>query len=133
MNNSIRSRLAFELVLKLKESADFRVGLQRLQNLRVLCPFWPGAHNYYTGGSLFVSTPGSDAYTTTPGGDAFASTTGESARINAGIWLTFEQDWSHWEVHTTDTPSGFTPTTSAVRVPGTARLLRERSAADSVH
>lgn len=116
MNNALRTRLQFQIVLDSQENADFRVGLQRLKNKRVLCPFWPGAHNYYNGGSVYISTLEGYVYITLDEDSVYISDTGEAPRINAGIWLTFEQDWSTWEIHTTDTPV-FTPSATAVRVP----------------
>lgn len=117
LNLTVRTRLAFQLVLTLRENTEFRVGLQRLKNRRVLCPFWAAAHRYYTGGSVYIAVPGSEVYTAVPGGEVYVSGTGEAPRINAGIWLTFEPDWSAYEVHLTDSPATIAPSLAAVRVP----------------
>ena len=42
----LRTAFNFTAFLLGDESADFRVGLQRLENKRVLCPFWPSAAPY---------------------------------------------------------------------------------------
>jgi len=117
LNLSVRTRLAFQLILSLRESAEFRVGLQRLENRRILCPFWAAAHRYYTGGSVYIAVPGSEVYTAIPGGEVYVSGTGEAPRVGAGIWLTFEPDRSAYEVHVTDAPVIMAPSLAAIRVP----------------
>lgn len=117
LNLSIRTRLAFQLVLTLRENVEFRLGLQRFENRRILCPFWPAAHRYYTGGAVYIAVPGNEVYTAVPGGEVYVSGTGEAPRVGAGIWLTFEPDWSAYEVHVSDSPAVMTPSLAAVRVP----------------
>lgn len=114
---TMRVRFEFSLFLHGDDSADFRVGLQRqsAQNRRVLCPFWPGAVNYYSGGAVYTSEAG-EFYEATGSGDIYTSSTGEGCWLPTGVWLTFEPDWSAWEIHETDTPV-FEPSTSAIRVP----------------
>jgi hypothetical protein len=112
---TLRSRFVFDLQLYQRESAEFRVALQRLANKRILCPFWPAAHNAYTGVAVYLA-PGGEVYTTDDG-SLYLGGGGELPWISSGLWLTFEQDWSHWEVHSTELPAGFTPTSTAVRVP----------------
>jgi hypothetical protein len=126
---SMHVRFDFELLLYAQESADFRVGLQRQAsaNKRVLCPFWPCATNYYSGGAVYTS-PSGEFYTATGSGAVYTSSTGEGCWLPTGVWLTFEPDFSTWEIHETDTPTGFTPTTAAVRVPLMLGIFEEAPA-----
>lgn len=112
---TLRSRFLFDLQLYQDESAEFRVALQRLKNKRVLCPFWPAAHNAYTGIAVYLA-PGGEVYTTDDG-SLYTADSGELPWVSSSLWLTFEQDWSHWEIHTSELPSGFTASSTAVRVP----------------
>jgi len=115
--DTMRVRFEFSLRLGGNDSPDFRVALQRQSaaNRRVLVPFWPGAVDYYTGGSVYTSESGE--FYTAPGGEVYTSETGEGCWVPTGAWLTFERDWSLWEIHETHPPSVITPSTTAIRVP----------------
>jgi hypothetical protein len=111
-----RIQCDFNFYLDRTEQAAFRLALQALENKRVLCPFWPAAHAHYAGGGSVYTAPDGSFYTA-PDGSYY--TTGSSATppFSTGIWLTFEPDFSAWEIHTTETPTGYNPTPIAIRVP----------------
>jgi hypothetical protein len=54
----------------------------------ILCPLWPAAIQW-----------------------------GTAARFSSGLTITWEDDWSKWEVHSSPSPSGFTPSSSAWTAP----------------
>lgn len=89
MADDVHSLFTFHLDLVGDDSAQFRVALQRLGPQRILCPFWPSLR--------FASDP--------------------VAPIQTGIWLTFEQDFSHWEIHETAAATTFAPSATAWKVP----------------
>lgn len=123
---TLRTQFDFSLLLYAVEQVEFRLALQRLENKRVLCPFWPAAAAY--GAGTFAYTDSSGAFYTDSSGATYVSTSGESSALFTGIWLTFEPDLldrllagesvgTCYEVHETDAPVSFTPTAAAVRVP----------------
>lgn len=116
LGNTLRTRLAFDLQLFERESAEFRVALQRLGGKRVLCPVWPAAHRYLTGASVYLAPDGS-AYVDEEGNPYTSPAGVTTPYLAAGVWLLFEEDWSAWAVLLGDEEPGFTPSATAVRVP----------------
>ncbi len=124
--DTMRVRFRFSLFLDRDESASFRVGLQRQSsaNRRLLVPFWPCATLYYDGGSVYTNAQG-EFYVATGSGQVYVSTSGQGCWLPTGVWLTFEPDFSAFEIHETDMPAGFTPSNQAVRVPLMLGILEE--------
>ena len=91
--HTLRTRFNFEIILFGHEQAAFRVALQRLEAKRVLCPFWPSAHLFYSIGEIVYTAPDGSFYTA-PGGEVYTGGTNSPAPMLSGIWLTFEPDYS---------------------------------------
>lgn len=113
---TLRTRFNFSILLQMEEQAAFRVALQRLEAKRVLCPFWPAAHLYSAASELVYTAPDGSFYAAL-NGSVYVNSLQPSPPFSTGIWFTFEPDYSIYEIHTTDTPTGFTPSENAIRVP----------------
>lgn len=113
MGHELRCTLQYTAVIYELEASSYRVGVQDLTNQPILCPFWPALDVYGTQNAQYVDENG-DPYVD-ENGDPYV--TEGSPPISTGLWLTYERDWSDWEVHTGVEPSGFTPSGLALTVP----------------
>lgn len=113
--DTLRETQSFRLVLKGDNAARFAIAQQRLGSKRILCPFWPGAHRLLTAPVPYLDNNGQPYLD--PFGQPYTYSGVTTPVISSGLWLTFEPGLSAYEVHTSDEPTGFTPSALAIRVP----------------
>lgn len=111
--------LKYQILLHREDSAQFRVGLQRLKDKPVLVPFWPGAQSFVDGEGVFVyADPFSGSYYQEAGGPAlYVQATGSTLFFGGGLWLFTEPDGSALAVVESGAEPPFTPSPDCIRVP----------------